>query len=248
MSKGICSIEDCQTRHYGKSYCNLHYKRWRKYGDPLRVRLPQSAHPCSIEDCELPGYVMKMCSKHYTRFLRYGDPLARLAGDELAGCYICVGCGQDRPGSEFSVPGKSACRECASRRRTARVTFGRLDHPYHCAGCGEAFLGTAAVHSRYCTPLCRVRNGDHNSRRKALLLAAPTEVIDRLRVFVDDGWICGICSTAIEPSLQWPDPLSASLDHVIPLAAGGHHVLTNAQAAHLRCNMSKGARLPDMTI
>lgn len=31
----ICSIEDCKDKHFGIGFCNKHYKRFKKYGNPL---------------------------------------------------------------------------------------------------------------------------------------------------------------------------------------------------------------------
>jgi len=30
-----CSIGGCDSPHYAHGWCSVHYKRWRKYGDPL---------------------------------------------------------------------------------------------------------------------------------------------------------------------------------------------------------------------
>lgn len=30
----ICSVPDCGKRHFGHGWCEGHYERWRKYGDP----------------------------------------------------------------------------------------------------------------------------------------------------------------------------------------------------------------------
>lgn len=30
-----CDIEDCERKHYGRGWCERHYRRWRKHGDPL---------------------------------------------------------------------------------------------------------------------------------------------------------------------------------------------------------------------
>ncbi|MFI6737453.1 HNH endonuclease [Nonomuraea sp. NPDC050451] len=62
-------------------------------------------------------------------------------------------------------------------------------------------------------------------------------------VFNRDRWICGICQNKINKFLEYPHPESASLDHIIPIARDGRHTLSNVQAAHLRCNLAKGARL-----
>ena len=37
MSKHTCSIEDCHRPHYGRGWCNMHWSRWRKHGDPLKI-------------------------------------------------------------------------------------------------------------------------------------------------------------------------------------------------------------------
>lgn len=33
-----CSVEDCVRPHYAHNFCNPHWSRWRKYGDPLADR------------------------------------------------------------------------------------------------------------------------------------------------------------------------------------------------------------------
>ena len=35
MSRRVCSIEGCGKAHYGRGWCNAHYKRWRDHGTPL---------------------------------------------------------------------------------------------------------------------------------------------------------------------------------------------------------------------
>lgn len=53
---------------------------------------------------------------------------------------------------------------------------------------------------------------------------------------------CYLCGETIDYNLKYPDPMSQSLDHVVPLIAGGSHTRDNLAYTHLRCNVRKGAR------
>lgn len=71
---------------------------------------------------------------------------------------------------------------------------------------------------------------------------ATQRIIEPLAVFERDGWICRLCYEPIDRTLKKPDPRSASMDHITPLALGGTHTTDNVQAAHLSCNSRKAAR------
>lgn len=68
------------------------------------------------------------------------------------------------------------------------------------------------------------------------------EPFSKAKIFDRDGWVCGICSEPINRDLLHPDPLSVSLDHIIPMSKLGGHVPSNVTCAHLFCNLSKGNR------
>lgn len=73
----LCSITDCNKRHFGRGYCAAHYKRWQRTGDPLGLRraTPQARAPfCSIGGCVKPHYAFGLCSAHYNRQYRHGSP------------------------------------------------------------------------------------------------------------------------------------------------------------------------------
>lgn len=36
--KKMCSVPGCDRKHRGCGFCNMHYKRWKKYGDPGEAR------------------------------------------------------------------------------------------------------------------------------------------------------------------------------------------------------------------
>lgn len=86
----------------------------------------------------------------------------------------------------------------------------------------------------------------HDLRRRALKVGAECEYVQPAEVYVRDGWICGLCYAPVDPLTTYPDPQSASLDHVVPLSKGGPHTYANTQLAHLSCNVAKGNRVPTM--
>lgn len=67
--------------------------------------------------------------------------------------------------------------------------------------------------------------------------------LNRTVVFERDEWTCQLCGAFIDRNLRGPDPMSPSIDHVIPLVRGGDHVYSNMQASHLLCNMRKGSKI-----
>ena len=81
------------------------------------------------------------------------------------------------------------------------------------------------------------------ARRRYIETSSESERFTRLEVADRDNWICGLCHGPVDSTLKYPDPLSASLDHITPLSLGGLHIRANAQLAHLRCNLSKGNRV-----
>lgn len=79
--------------------------------------------------------------------------------------------------------------------------------------------------------------------RRARKAAATVGDVDLVRLRADTDGSCGLCGEVMDWSLEWPDPMSPSIDHKIPLALGGAHSQANLQWAHLVCNMRKNARL-----
>lgn len=56
--------------------------------------------------------------------------------------------------------------------------------------------------------------------------------------------VCGICGKPVNKKLKYPHPLSACIDHIIPVAKGGHPSdMSNLQLAHWVCNRQKSDKL-----
>lgn len=61
----------------------------------------------------------------------------------------------------------------------------------------------------------------------------------RIEVFERDRWVCYICGLKIDPEAKFPDPKSATIDHVFPLALGGKDRSNNVRTCCWSCNNSK---------
>ena len=61
--------------------------------------------------------------------------------------------------------------------------------------------------------------------------------------------VCAICGKPVDKSLKYPHPLSATVDHIIPIARGGHpSSIDNLQLAHFTCNRQKSDKLVDANV
>lgn len=75
MQKGKCAIPDCpNNRRSAVGYCSMHYKRWKRNGDPV-AKPPSRRNYCIIEGCEKVAYAYGHCLMHHKRLLRHGNPL-----------------------------------------------------------------------------------------------------------------------------------------------------------------------------
>lgn len=99
MTERTCSIDGCESPVLAHGWCNRHYLRWRRHGDPT-VDLRSSPRPdretvtCTIEGCDRPHEARGWCQMHYFRWLRHGDPTMRLLPERDPVCSV-EGC--DRP-------------------------------------------------------------------------------------------------------------------------------------------------------
>ena len=109
-----------------------------------------------------------------------------------------------------------------------------------CVRCGKSFVIAHQTESRYCSQACR--RSDAKARRRARKRDAYVEDVSPTKVFERDAWRCQICGKLTARTKVVPHPKAPTLDHIIPLAAGGRHEPANAQCAHFACNSIKGDR------
>lgn len=222
-----CSAEGCERVAVIRDWCRPHYMRWWKSqeraGTPCgadgcgslvwihgRCRAHQA--PCAVPDCETPSFSWGLCQKHYTRRIRYADV------------------------------------EVVKDRFALRWAAFQMEHP--CSECGEPYLpapGDPVVMHPKCKKaqkrrVAREKYTTADGLRKSDLRRARErgsewERVAKGKIFERDGWRCQICGGKTRG--RYPSPLSASLDHIVPVSKGGGHVASNMQTAHLRCNLQK---------
>lgn len=111
-----------------------------------------------------------------------------------------------------------------------------------CVQCG-ADVPHAEGKRTHCSAACsRKTNLERWAKYWAARLAKykQGDAINPRAVYARDAWVCGICGEDVNPAFRYPNPMRASLDHVVPLSKGGPHTYENVQCAHLSCNSSKG--------
>lgn len=66
---------------------------------------------------------------------------------------------------------------------------------------------------------------------------------NRKRIMATEN-TCGICGHLVDFSLKSPHPMSATVDHIIPIAKNGHPSdINNLQLAHWTCNRQKSDKI-----
>ncbi len=76
QEKIICKIEGCDGKHKGHGYCNKHYQRFKKNGDPyvLLSKKNKFDDKCTHPGCDSHFLARGLCNKHYQRLKVHGDP------------------------------------------------------------------------------------------------------------------------------------------------------------------------------
>lgn len=207
-----------------------------------------------------PLYCSSECEKAARTLRRDSKPSAEKRDPLDRDRPPCAFCGSPvRLGTRGPV-GRYCSRACAAALRTALQSDRRRDtRDLLCSRCGARFVGNRSD-QKFCSPKCRSGIGreircvvclstfeylGHGHPRYCSTGCKRTARVARYRQKnhrrrVQICWRCGLCAKAVNPGLRWPHPLSASLDHIVPLSLGGDHTVTNVQLAHLRCNVSKG--------
>lgn len=235
MARSVCVIDGCDLLVTGRGWCSKHYTRWARFGDPthrVRGEARDGKRVCGGCDVDLPveefatyRYLCRPCgaAEAARRRKPWVSPTARAAQ--------CVECGGDFQANAKKSKCCSPACAASRKRRLDRLAAATRDR------------SAANESTRRWYAQNKDRAFDAAAAYRARQLVATVETVSRRVVLDRDGWTCQLCQEAIDPAARAPHPMTASVDHIVPLARGGEHSYRNVQAAHLGCNTSKGARV-----
>lgn len=262
MSILACSVDGCDRALYVKKsrLCKRHYNRLHYSGS---VELPDEPDSClgcggAIRASKARGAKPKYCSEDcrkaagYRKFIESGKYALQLEAKRQVSAakplpvHVCVQCGAEWTKS------RTASRFCSSKcmnkhadiHNSRRCNEPDCDRGVRAKGlCHMHWRRKARAEGRETLPAWDDRRRANYHKRRAQKVTTSVENLVPLDIYQRDIWLCGLCSTPVDPDVSWPDPYSASLDHVLPLSKGGSHTYENVQLAHLTCNVSKGNRI-----
>lgn len=77
VNAGLCPVNDCGKPKYGSGFCQAHYEKFRKYGDPLGTAPRKTGNPCLTDGCSKLSVAFGMCGNCYQHYKKYGDSSKR---------------------------------------------------------------------------------------------------------------------------------------------------------------------------
>lgn len=121
-----------------------------------------------------------------------------------------------------------ACVECVSSRRLAlalSVAMERLVNESRLKQAKERAEQQRTTYAQYLAQLPEIKKRRREANRAVYRL--------RNAVLARDGYVCGICGEVVHEQ-------DLSIDHIVPISAGGSDDIANLQPSHKVCNSRKG--------
>jgi len=186
---------------------------------------------CTVDGCDgKPRSGRSVyCEMHYGRIRRTGTLETTQDTNYYDACVYC-----DKPSSGL----KFCDARCRARHNRGNPRFKQ------CVMCGSTYEPlNDGIDPVTCSEACDIGKTRHyQAVRRGAKRAERFTVVS---IMDRDGWVCGICGDPVSKDLKWPHPMSASLDHIVPVSKGGPHTRLNTQCSHLTCNQKKSAKMPE---
>lgn len=238
MVQRTCTLPECDKPHRARGLCSTHYNQ--------QLVPPEERHRKVIVQCT---WCKTDCPKDPSQGRKYGGLFCSLTCRDL---WRKATGNNPAPSAEATAKGIAAMalarqgRRATARRKLKRAARGiRSNRTWtagQCERCGGPFLSIERGWDRvrYCSNRCARRS--IASRRRARVRNVEVERYSRFAIFERDGWRCHICRRKVVRTAIVPHPLAPTIDHLVPLAAGGADTAANVATAHFLCNSTKGER------
>ena len=230
-----CLVEFTPKRKHHR-YCS------RKCRDADRSHPTTESRPCVV--CGEPFTwtsarpSRNRCDGHVSSTLR-GRPAVK----ESRPCELC---GEPFTWTSAYPTRRFCCEDHRARAERARRSGAEPSAPREgvCPVCSKTFT-IGNPRKAFCSKRClwahksrkaSRRQRRENHRARARFYGVAYVPIQPRVIYARDRWRCGVCGDPVDRLRRWPDPLSASLDHVVPMSLGGDHLPANVQCSHLACN------------
>jgi hypothetical protein len=210
--KPACTIDGCDRREHGRGLCGAHWYRWNRYGDPLGggPARPRAPKECVTEGCDRKPHGHGLCKRHWKADLLANDP-------------------------EYRERKNTAWREWSAEHSEDRAEYQRR---YQEANASQ--VATRMKKWRAENTPSLLAQGWTRRRRRYGLAEDIVEMVDPAVVFERDGGVCRLCEGSVDSGLKFPDPMAATMDHVIPVRdLESTHSYANVVLAHYDCNRRK---------
>lgn len=238
-----CSVDGCERPRTTIELCAFHWRRKRNgipLDQPLRVRVVAKLNinkQCSIEDCDGPAFSRTWCRFHYERWRHTGDPIP-----------TCPGCGATLP-LRRSKWCSNRCKIQSPERKDQRQAYladnAEAIKAKDRVRRAKNFERDRAAQRAWCKAhpeRVREKSNQGIHRRRARLKGRISEPVTIAYLYERDNGRCGLCGGKVSLKRRWPDLLSPSKDHILPIAKGGDDSRANKQLAHLGCNLKKNTK------
>lgn len=253
-----CDVPSCDEFAVSRGWCRSHYNRWYATGFPEpSVPATTSCLRCggALPPKPKSGPRASYCSRSCRSAVEYSNRRDSIADRRRAARLerVCqwAGCATTLAHGENARANKWCRAHVAEKRRleprdNLNVECSEPDcsRPVRAKGvCNMHYKTILRAEGRIKQAAWDDRKRANDQIRRARKKGARVEHVSLEAVAARDDYVCGICLEPVDMGAVWPDPMSKSLDHVLPLSKGGAHSYDNTQLAHLRYNVSKGNRV-----
>lgn len=153
----------------------------------------------------------------------------------------CVQCGGWYVPKRLYQRSKYCSEECnraaKEARRAAKCLTAKSERV--CLHCGSIIPREASKNKIFCSRQCNNRAHRLQRRLRDRVGAEAKAGYLFAEICMRDKWRCGICRKFVDKTLQYPDPMSPSLDHILQVWQGGDNDPSNLRLAHLICNQRR---------